>query len=271
MAKGSHATRTTRAVPADRRTSCTNRDLPMPGSPSISTHMPCPPIAPDRSAWSVASSSARPTKVTSVIDVRPRPTTRRPTTEANCGWRLPLTRNGSSGCRLERCRRALDGRPAGDELARRGLGHQPGCEVHGVTHHRVHASPRRADLTGEHVTGVDADAHRQADVGVEQGATDREHASLTVFDRIGSTGRQDDLHAAGGCVGCEQTDLVAVGEVDRHANQFVEALGDRRRCPNRAAVRRRRRRGRSRSSRGGARRRGRRRAVCGARHAARTR
>ena len=99
-------------------------------------------------------------------------------------------------CCLEWRRGALDRRPAGHELARGGLGHQAGREVHCVTHHGVHPAPRSADFSGEHMTGVDPHAHRQPDIGVEQGTTGGEHPTLTILDCVGGARRQDDLHSA---------------------------------------------------------------------------
>ena len=128
--------------------------------------------------------------------------------------------------RLEWCRRALDDGNAGYEFARLGLGHQAGSEVHRVAHHRVHPTPRRSDLAREHMTRVDPNAHRESDVGVEQRAPDSEHPTLAVLDGVRHACGEDHLDAPAGNVGRKEAHLVTAGDLERHADESVQALGD---------------------------------------------
>ena len=88
-------------------------------------------------------SSARPTKVTSVVDDRPRPTTDVRRRSANCG-RVALTRNGSSRVVSNGVASVRWSPGWRSQLAGARLRHQPGGKVHGVAHHRVtrrHGAP----------------------------------------------------------------------------------------------------------------------------------
>ena len=104
------------------------------------------------------------------------------------GFALPLTMNGGSAsvsnAVLERDEHVV----GGDDLAGHGLGHEPGREVHGVAHHGVGAPVPGADLTGEDVAAVDADANRQRQRLVDDAADGTQHASLVVAARHGHAG-----------------------------------------------------------------------------------
>ena len=84
-------------MPAARRSiSLKNRDLPAPGSPTISITPPRPDVSPSMTGTTRARSSSRPTSGSSAPATSARTPRAGPTEKAVTGRRLPLTKNGSS-------------------------------------------------------------------------------------------------------------------------------------------------------------------------------
>ena len=108
---------------------------------------------------------------------------------------LPLTRNGSRRRGLERGRARGRAPLARNKLARCRLLHQPGCKVHGITHHRERAASLGSEVSHEDRAPVQSDSHRQPDVDLEEFACGSHSGVLVLSGRAGGAGGEDDLAA----------------------------------------------------------------------------
>ncbi len=139
---GSHAIVKVGRSPASWRSSSISRLFPMPGSPTSSIKRPWPDVSASRSSVNAAISASRPTSGRFAMPV----STRRcaaPTANASTGWRFPLTWKGSSAVVSNGRAGAVEHRGGGEDLAGIGPRHEPGRQVHRVTHDRVGAAVSR--------------------------------------------------------------------------------------------------------------------------------
>ena len=142
-----------RMVPARRASSSTNLDLPVPCSPTISTTRPAPPVTAARSSSERRQHVGHTGQRQRIHAVVARPVGGADGSTPCTGRRLPLTMNGGSGVVANRTGRAVEDVGGGQHLARFGLGHQAGGQVHRVAHHGEGPPEGRAHVAGEHRAG----------------------------------------------------------------------------------------------------------------------
>ena len=190
-------------IPAARRSiSLKNRDLPTPGSPTISITPPRPDVSPSTTGTR-ARYSSRPTSGSSAPATSTRTPRAGPTENAVTGRRLPLTKNGSSASVSNRVRELS----STDTVARS----CPGCaraiatgEVHRVAHHRVVAAEGGSDVAREHVPRVDTDLERQRRLPLDDLPQRKQHLLLVLTRSDWRACGEDDLPAVGVDIGSEE-------------------------------------------------------------------
>ena len=151
----------------------TRRDLPIPVSPVITITRGLVPSVGSPAAQSSASSASRPRNGNAPLLDSGRVAVSAPSANACTGFALALDAERFERARFELRRRTIEHGRAREELARTRGGHESRREIHGIAHDRVRRSEPCADLDGEHVAAVHADAHRQLLVGIDDGAAPR--------------------------------------------------------------------------------------------------
>ena len=124
---------------------------------------------------------------------------------------------------LERCRRGVEDRLAGDELARRGLLHEPRSEVDGVAHHREGPALWRPQVTHEDRAPVHAGTDRQSDVGRHDRRQRPQRCVLVLASGPRRTGGQDHLAATGVDVACQPVRAVTLGRLVHHTGERLQS------------------------------------------------
>ena len=140
------------------------------------------------------------------------------------GLGLALDRERLDFDRFEQRVRALEHRLRRVGPAGLRLGHHTRGEVHRVAHHRERAAVGGADVAGEHRAAVDADLHRQRQLGVEDAPHREQHALLVVARDLGRAGGEYQLAAVAVEVGGEQRHVLRFGGHLHHVHQLVQRV-----------------------------------------------
>ena len=144
---------------------------------------------------------------------------------------LPLDHERRQRVGGERHRRTVQGVGGGQDLARFGLGHEPGGQVHRVAHDGEGSPELGPHVTGEHRPGVYPDAQRQRQLVGDDPAQADQHPLLVVAHPAWYPRHQDDLAAVVVDVGPEERDLVLLDRRLHGPDDGVEPFGQIARAP----------------------------------------
>ena len=169
------------------RASASNRDLPVPVSPTSSIIAPEPRLASAiASRNSVELAVAANQRKLSPRDHLRSSSHRRSDIRSVYGLGLALDRKRLEQ-RLMEASLNLSQHVAGRVHVTDGrFAHDAGSEIDGVAHEDIPAPIRRSHLTGEHRSAVDADLHRSGQLRRDDLAQREQHALLVVSDHPGA-------------------------------------------------------------------------------------